>query len=126
LVTFLRFVGFCWIALTLTPKPTFWGLGGALSALVRLLSRCWFQGVFLKGSFGGFHDFGAHFRPPLGPGGAHFRWNRGPGPWMGSRVVPGCPKVSFWDRFGMPFGRVWAVICVLVRASGWTYSSGIP
>ena len=46
-VTFLRFVGFCWMALTLKRKPLFSGFGALGSALFRHFFQVWIQGVFL-------------------------------------------------------------------------------
>jgi hypothetical protein len=69
LVTFWRFVGFCWIALTLTPKPTFSGFGGPESALMRSLFQVWIQGVFFIGFNVVFCDLGVIWAPfwlPLG------------------------------------------------------------
>jgi len=52
---------------------------------------------------------------PFGvPWGLKLEANKGTGAWSGSRVVPGCLKVSFWDHFWMPFGRIWGAFCALL------------
>ena len=47
-VTFYRFVGFCWMALTLQRKPIFSGFGAPGSALFHALFQEWIRGMFLN------------------------------------------------------------------------------
>ena len=75
LVTFWRFVGFGWIALTLERKHTWRGLGGPWSALVRLLLQVLILGCVFEWSYWIFHDFGGHFWHPLAPFGTLFGVN---------------------------------------------------
>ena len=75
LATFLRFVGFCWMALSLERKPIFPGFGGPRSALLRPLFQVWIQGVCFNGFYLVFCDLGA----PLG-----FLWGPFGHPFLGN------------------------------------------
>ena len=61
LAIFVWFMDFCWIALPLTGKHTFWGFRATLSALVRLLLRVLIPGCVFCRFCRIFVDFGVSF-----------------------------------------------------------------
>ena len=95
LATFYRFVGFCWMALTLKRKPIFSGFGGPGSALVRPLFQVWNQGVFFIGFSMIFCDLGAILGSLLVPFGLPFRVVF----MLCSGFASGLVLGAFWNAF---------------------------
>ena len=99
-------MGFCWIALTLERKAIFSCFGASRSALLRPLFQVRIQGVFFRGVYVVFCDFGNHLGSLLAPFGPPFFGELAGSFRVGAKVASGVPwgaKRFTFKRFGAPF-----------------------